>query len=330
MTTSLLERYQGALLGTLCGDALLAPYEWSWPPEAIKADIERRGGLVAHEYEPFDYIEPWKAKRTIPAGQPTDDSELAAALAESLVSKGELDPRDLYYRLRSFIHGRKSILTDIAYGIGGTLSDALSSDTYEMSLERFAQGEVKTPPSNGSLMRCIPIPLFYFNKRFLALVDAARTQSLVTHRNPACVAACIAYSIYVRSILDGLGPARAAVRMLRDLSSREVERSSAIDEVLELDFSQPPTWEEIEPQKGSVMLSLRIAIWASIDAKDFADGIIKVGLLGGDTDTYGAIAGGILGAHFGVQGIPEKWSSVMKGRAKMLDLADQLDELAYA
>ena len=320
------------MLGKHAGDSLLAPYEWSWTPEEIMADITARGGLVPHEYEPFDFVDTWDktGKTMISAGQPTDDSELAAALAQSLVQKGELDPRDLYYQLRSFIHGRKSILTDIAYGIGGTLSDALSSDTYEMSLERFAQGEVKTPPSNGSLMRCIPIPLFYFNKRFLALVDAARTQSLVTHRNPACVAACIAYSIYVRSILDGLGPARAAVRMLRDLSSREVERSSAIDEVLELDFSQPPTWEEIEPQKGSVMLSLRIAIWASIDAKDFADGIIKVGLLGGDTDTYGAIAGGILGAHFGVQGIPEKWSSVMKGRAKMLDLADQLDELAYA
>ena len=319
------------MLGKHAGDSLLAPYEWSWTPEEIMADITARGGLVPHEYEPFDFVDTWDktGKTMISAGQPTDDSELAAALAESLVSKGELDPRDLYYRLRGFIHDRKSILTDIAYGIGGTLRDALSSDTYEMSLERFARGEVRTPPSNGSLMRCIPIPLAFYTESFLALVDAARIQSLVTHRNPACVAACIAYSIYVRNILDGHAPAGAAIRMLRALTEKEVVPSSAIDEVLALDFSQPPSWEEIEPQKGSVMLSLRIAIWAAIQAKDFADGIMKVGLLGGDTDTYGAIAGGILGARFGVQGIPEKWASVMRGREKMLELADGLYELAH-
>ncbi|HEY4510951.1 MAG TPA: ADP-ribosylglycohydrolase family protein, partial [Candidatus Paceibacterota bacterium] len=87
MPLSRRDRSVAAMLGVLAGDALGAPYE-TWKPDAIQADMERRGGLV-----PFDYMDPWK-KRTrspFPMGRPTDDSDLTAALAISLVEKGGLD-----------------------------------------------------------------------------------------------------------------------------------------------------------------------------------------------------------------------------------------------
>ena len=35
------DRYRGALVGVLAGDALLAPYE-TWTADAVKADVEKR------------------------------------------------------------------------------------------------------------------------------------------------------------------------------------------------------------------------------------------------------------------------------------------------
>jgi ADP-ribosyl-[dinitrogen reductase] hydrolase len=322
-------RFRGAMLATLAGDAILAPYEWTWTPERIKADIEMRGGLIAHEYAPFDYTEPFKGKRTMMMGQPTDDSELAAALAESLVECKGLDEADLFRRLRRFIIDRKSLLTEVAYGKGGTLTASLTPPTYEESSALFAAGKTQTPPSNGSLMRCIPIPLMFLRDEE-KLVDAARRQSMVTHRNSSAVAACIAYSTMVSYVLEGLSPARAWGVTDAILSRSAFSDMPAMREVLAIDVTEPPRFAEIEPIKGSVVLSLRIAVWASIHAESLADGIIKVGLLGGDTDTYGAIAGGILGAHFGEEAIPPQWEAALKGTDVMLSLAERLYEQAHA
>jgi ADP-ribosylglycohydrolase len=99
------------------------------------------------------------------AGHPTDDSELTAALALSLVECQGFNPGDVFYKLRDFIFGnegnppkRHSYLTKgEAYGSGGTLRSALKAATYQGSLEEFLAGNVRILPTNGALMRCAPI-----------------------------------------------------------------------------------------------------------------------------------------------------------------------------
>lgn len=319
------DRYRGAMVGTLCGDASGAPYEWQKSAD-IRADLVKRGGLVPHKYELFDYIEPWKKKRMVQKGHPTDDSELAAALAMSLIACRGLNEADLYKRLRSFIIDRKSILTTEAYGSGSTLSAALQPPTYEESKAKFALGDIRRPPSNGSLMRCIAIPLAFDGPETTPLIKAAETQSKVTHRNLLSVAACIAYSVFVSFILGGYAPAKAwSFTRLLGWSDSYKEHIAPL-------APTQPTEDDIWPPEphgpGDAITSLRAAVWATIEANDFADGIIKVISLGGDTDTYAAIAGGALGARFGIKGIPPAWVNVLQGREAMIAMADELLELA--
>lgn len=321
MNTTKRDRYLGAMVGILGGDALGASYE-NQKAAVIEADMVRRGGLV-----PFNYIDPWEKIRQMYAGQPTDDSELAAALAESLITHPEFDPEDLYSRLRSFIHGRKSILTNgEAYGSGGTLRKALAPSTYAESLEKFKRNEVPVVPSNGSLMRCIAVPLCYCGN-IDNLIEKAQRQSGVTHVHPFALAACTAYSLLVSMVLDGLQPSRAWELTKKFLPLVETP-VSGFDEILKTNVSKPQE-DEIWPNSGSVILSFRIALWASLTAVDFRDGITKAVSVGGDTDTYAAIAGGILGAHFGVRGIPPEWRKVLIGRERMESLAIRLYEIAY-
>lgn len=325
-----IDRFCGAMVGTLCGDALGAPYEWK-KAEDIKTDIHQRDGLVAHEYEPFDYVEPWKGKRTMSKGQPTDDTELAAALALSLVEAGGLNEENLFGHLRSFMIDRRSLLTERAYGSGSTLKAALTPPTYAESVKLFGAGTMPTPPSNGSLMRCIPIPLM-FGSNIKVLAAAARDQSRVTHQNPLSVAACVAYTVLVSFVLAGSEPALAWGKTQVAIGSTSLAHEPGMSEVLKIPLWRAPDDDDIWPAEprgpGDAVTSLHAALWASAYSSDFADGIIKVISLGGDTDTYGAIAGGILGAHFGIAGIPEKWTKVLQGREVMEVLASQLYDIA--
>ena len=49
--------------------------------------------------------------------------------------------------------------------------------------------------------------------------------------------------------------------------------------------------------------------------------------IGGDTDTYAAIAGGLLGAYYGYDAIPKDWRNSVLGRKVMEGYAEKLYEM---
>lgn len=328
MAPSIRSRKRGALVGTLAGDALLAVYETA-KTSTIAADLFRRGKLM-----PFDYVEPFQRKRKVEKGHPTDDSELAAALGYGLLAD-TFDRDNIYLRLRDFIHGnhspRKSVLTDgEAYGSGGTLRSALREPTYADSMQAFREGEVIAAPTNGSLMRNMPVALRYKTED---VAEYARKQSCITHIHPSAQVACMAHALLGSEVLNGLKPLdawNATKEHLRVILDREKKspnkiRVEALEAVIAMKRSMP-TEAEIWPNTGEALISFRIALAAFIYAEDFYDGILKIVFVGGDTDTYGAIAGGLLGAHFGYEGIPKEWRDALIGRKIMIDIADKLHE----
>src|SRR4051812_30844304 len=100
------DRYLGSMVGVLAGDALGAPYEKK-PASFVKDDLQKRGGLVAFAYE-----SPFPSALIYPPGRPTDDSELTAALAESLVHAKGCDTDDQYRRYRAIAVEGKGMLWD--------------------------------------------------------------------------------------------------------------------------------------------------------------------------------------------------------------------------
>lgn len=296
------ERYAGALVGVLAGDALGAPYE-TWPAKKIQADFTIRGGLVL-----FDYDDPWGKDGRFPAGRPTDDSELTAALGMSLCfANGE--PNDLYQRFRSIVVDGRSVLCDLpAYGFGRTTREALAAETYDEARKRIL---ARPPvPSNGSLMRTAPVALRYHGN-FGALVDTARRASVITHTHPQAVECSVVYSLILDRMLDGdnvqLAVTGVRKRMKQLLTDKELTQY-----ICRHAFEKPD--EPNKRNRGGALLTLRAALWAAAEAKDFRDGITKAVGFGGDTDTYGAVAGGLLGAAYGLGGIPHEWTAKMSGQ----------------
>jgi ADP-ribosyl-[dinitrogen reductase] hydrolase len=315
------ERYIGVLTGVLAGDALGAPYE-TWSSERVLADFAVRGGLV-----PFDYDDPWGKDGRFPAGRPTDDSELTAVLGQSLCETNGDEP-DLYRRMRQCVIEKKSVLCGLpAYGFGGTTRKALAAVTYGES-GLFALTHVPIP-SNGSLMRASPVALRYHGD-FEKVRGAAYRAGVLTHTHPLAIECTLVYTTILDEILKGAAFVRERnefeqiVRRARQSFEGALTERALIDYLDNHCFEKPA--EPTRDRRGGALITLQVALWATRQSTSFRDGITRAVGFGGDTDTYAAVAGGLLGALYGYTLIPTEWVEVLSGQGfeVMWDIARRL------
>ncbi len=308
---SLNDRFRGALLGVLVGDALGAPYE-TWSGADVVADMKRRGGLTL-----FDYPDPWSKDGVFPAGRPTDDSELTAALAESLLITGGINMEDQHARFKRAVSGESILWDGPAIGFGRNTKQTLAFDTHAASV---ASDAVPLVPSNGSVMRSAPLALFY-HRREHELNTAARASAQVTHRHPVAIEASAFFALVLSAVLAG--------HEFEDAVIDAYGYGEFMDEIYEPLIEKKLYRPNIPPKfpaRGGAVLTLEAAFWAFENASSFKNGIEKVVALGGDTDTYAAVAGALLGARYGESGIPPEWLQGVKGTDRMRRLADKLYE----
>lgn len=259
---SMKSRYLGAMLGLAVGDALGAPVEFkergSFPPVT---GMEAGG--------PFN----------LQKGQWTDDTSLALCLGLSLVEKNGFDPYDQIERYTRWYRAGYMSCTGNCFDIGNTTKAALLR--YEENKDIYA-GSVDDPPTNGSLMRLAPIPLFYF-KNLNDAIKYAGLSSKVTHAPINCIKTCEDLALYIHRALSGK-------------SKTEIFKGSPID------FSK--SYEQISG-KGTALECLEGAMWCFYHSSSFDEGVKLAVNLGDDTDTTAAVFGQIAGSFYGVEGIPE-------------------------
>jgi ADP-ribosylglycohydrolase len=336
---TLRSRFLGTLVGVHVGDSTGAPYE-TWSPQKIADDIAHRGGLTF-----FDYPNPWANAdgngTFLPAGRPTDDSEQTACLAKSLLDCNGLDTTHLYGLLRASVFDQTSLLWNgKSTGAGGTTKNALSGDP-----EREQKARSNTIATNGSLMRASPMALWYATDLVsvaksgtmigVALYDPAKTEPMklatvamsdVTHAHQHSKTASWIYVMVLSSLLAG-NDVWAALSDVEDIDPTikydwlSIRLGARLEDLLE-----HPHDPGAFPMRGTAEFSLYVALYALKHATSFAHGIEIAVRVGGDTDTYAAIAGGLLGAHYGYEAIPEGWRSAILGHDVMVGLANQIYE----
>jgi len=298
-TEKLRDRYRGALLGSAIGDALGATVEFM-----SRADILAQHG-VHRNITGGGWLK-------LPAGEVTDDTQMARCLARSLADVGRFDGDDISAK---FVEWYASNPPDI----GNTTRDALKRlaaglpwteaglQTHEAMRPRDA--------SNGSLMRAAPVALFTrtdaeLNARYSA------DQSRITHANPLCIDACVALNSAIAALLDN--PAADATEAAIAASTNDIVRASLA--------AVPKQTVETLSAGGYVLATLQSSFWA-ITRHDSAEATIIAAVnLGDDADTTGAVAGALAGAKWGFSALPQRWLNVLIGGDELLKLADQLLE----
>jgi len=313
---SLKDRYLATLWGLHIGDAIWAPYETKTSDEVAQL-------LQAQQLRFHKYKNPWPADDNgefLPAGRPTDDTDQAADLCHSLLLRRGVDQHHLRLSLQgSVIHGKSRLWSGQATGAGGTTRRALSEN-----LQQQAEARSNPIASNGSLMRSAPMALLLgptasgYTSATGVDYHMVKAMSEVTHSHPDSVSACW---LYVRMLRNAMANRDIAdIQPANDFDQRIMKYLRAIDTGCGL----PEDPGSFKAGWGGAEYTLKVALHMIRTANSFEETILDVGLVGGDTDTYGAVAGGLAGAIYGTKAIPRKWRNAILGKKPMQSYAQQL------
>ena len=67
-------------------------------------------------------------------------------------------------------------------------------------------------------------------------------------------------------------------------------------------------------------------MWCFLNSDSYSETVLKAVNLGEDTDTTGAIAGGLAGIYFGIENIPKKWIDKLVKSNDIKNLAERLSD----
>jgi fructose-1,6-bisphosphatase/inositol monophosphatase family enzyme/ADP-ribosylglycohydrolase len=272
----LLARAQGCLLGQVAGDSL----------GGLAAAGEPAAALYSSN-PPRRLEDGGRGQRL--AGQPGADSELALALARSILAKGE-------YAAEGVLAAYADWLRSEPFDGGGATEAAL------------AGGPSPDSQTNGSLMRESPLAVYAQALPAARAVELAQRDSGLTHPHPVCRDAVAAFVVAIHHALgagDGPEPAhRAALSWARTAGA-----ARPVVEALEAAPARPPVCDGEAP--SSALIALGNAFYELLNAPSLEEGLVATVRRGGDTDHNAAIAGALLGAVHGREAVPAQWRQMI-------------------
>ena len=296
--------WKDGIFGVVAGDALGCPVQF-----------ESREEVAAHP------VTGMRGQGTfnLPAGSWTDDSSLTLALLDSLCDTGSPDLNHIMEDFIAWLDDGAFTPYGYAYDIGFGTMKAIQN--YKLVKDPgLCGGRDENNNGNGSLMRILPACLYCCVKDLkeeeaVPLVDAVGG---LTHGHLRAKIACRLYWFMVREILNGTGGLKERLQAGLDRGfayyDREPVLRAEINHYRRLRdlaaFARVPA-EEIR-SSGYVVDTLEAAVWSLITTDSFKAALLKAVNLGEDTDTVGAVAGGLAGLYYGYEAIPAEWIDVLK------------------
>ncbi|MBD9704603.1 ADP-ribosylglycohydrolase family protein [Streptomyces sp. ID01-12c] len=275
------QRALGAILGSAVGDALGAPFEFG-PERAFSVRFPKagHGGEMCGGggWDP---------------GEATDDTQMAVLVGESLVERGALELPDIFRRFQRWAVSDPK-------DIGIQTQDVLTSgEPWDLAAARHFQVNLRAA-GNGALMRAATSAVYFARDGRDRTMDAARRLSALTHGDPAAWEGTAAFHELVRIALAGGDPLTAVPDTLAALHPDHRARYEVV---------LAPDWhpEQATEFNGAVWPCLGSAVWAVRATGSYEDAVRAAVDLGGDTDTVAAVTGGLAGAVYGADAIPERW-----------------------
>ena len=262
----LCERIAGALTAYACGDALGLPWE-NAPKASSAAEIEQL-----------------PARKGWPRGSTTDDTALTLLAARHLAERdGGCDASGF---LADLVPQEPAIR-----GLGPTTTAAI---------EQFRRSGKVVPSAdratNGAAMRALPIgwvlPHAQADRRRQLAIEISRA----THAVPAALVAACVIATCASWALEGANPVlllEVAMNEAREAAQAvdtDVRLAEMLTQVSEGKWTAPTDGISLDPYETVTAVLSCVAHTPSLRG-----GLVSAVQLGGDTDTVGALVGGLLG-----------------------------------
>ncbi len=250
------------------------------------------------------------------AGQWTDDTKMARALAESLLANGTYSPADAADRYLAWFESK-----DLR-GIGTTTAKALSR------LQRglpWTQSGIAGSEGNGTAMRAAPLGLMFW-RNIQAASEMARIDAQITHKSEEAELGSVAVAVGVALLVEGhiakedlilkvlewmptKSQMAARLRAAHNLAPRGRRVNKADN-----DRSFVETLVDLGTG-AHVVQTVPAAFCAFMGSESFQDAVEVAIRAGGDTDTTGAIVGALAGTYYGIEQVARYADKVEEGGA---------------
>jgi ADP-ribosylglycohydrolase len=301
---------KSVLFGVAVGDALGVPVEFKSRQTVSKNPVTEMIGYGTYN---------------LPAGTWSDDSSLTFCLAEALTQ--DFDLNTIGKNFVKWSHEGYWTPYGVVFDIGIATSKAIGK-IYEGTPPESAGGSDEFSNGNGSLMRILPL-LFYLNdKPIEERFNLTKQVSAITHGHIRSIIACFYYLEFARQILEGKNKFEIYRNLQTELPNFLTSISLNKTEIVLFDRLLKKDIEKLHKKEiyssGYVLHSLEASIWCLLTTDSFEEAVLRAVNLGEDTDTTGAITGGLAGLLYGLNNIPESWLQKIARFDDINDLAERV------
>ena len=297
------------LFGVCVGDALGVPVEFE-SRDFLKKNpvIKMLSGGVHGQVE----------------GVWSDDSSLTFCLAETIA-----EGYDIILLAEKFIAWKYNAYwtaTGEVFDIGNATSWAISNLSKGVSPIE-AGGKNESDNGNGSLMRILPLAILLKDLPIEDRFKLVKEVSSITHAHPRSVMACFYYLEFALKLIEG----KDKFKIYEELKDKVLEFfNSDYDCIKEahhfyrlLKGNIHELGEDSIQSSGYVIHTLEASIWCLLTTDSYDESVLKAVNLGEDTDTTGAVTGGLAGLLYGYDSIPVECINTIKGKNEIDDLINR-------
>ena len=316
------KKIKAVMLGHAVGDALGVPVEFCSREELAENPVTDMRGWGSYP---------------VPEGCWSDDTSMSLAALDSL-AKGKVNYNEVMLNFVRWTTLNEYTPSGEMFDIGRTCLSAIRNYLHSDGADALKSGlDDEHSNGNGSLMRIHPFALFLYYKGLNEnkYIEVIHNASALTHAHERSKMACGIYTFILWELLNN--PCRGSIiRGLNQASEYygHYKEYPIYDRMLmkrigriyrcreDIDDYKGVTCDEIK-SSGYVVDTLEAAIWCVLTTQDYKSCVLKAVNLGGDTDTVAAVAGGLAGALYGLESIPEEWLGKLKRKEYIEMMCEQ-------
>lgn len=291
-----MDRILGCIYGGIIGNILASELN-------AKKEID-----IKTEYGELNSVE--STKKLMERGKVSDETLMVMAILKDITIFGGISPHSIGER---FFKNYKTLPTGMDTLTKSVLkiwevTREVASFTMEQIAESIWEKSKKQRDGNGCLPRATPIGIFSRNS-IDTLISYTTKICQLTHADPRSIQSSVAIALAVALLMNNNYTFRSVVERVNEETANVLRSTREIKyETLRID----------DDTMGFAYTTLRISFFILHMARDFEEGMLNILRKGGDTVINATIVGQLLGARFGLTGIPKEWILLLKDKKQFV------------
>lgn len=306
------DKIKSVLFGVAVGDALGVPVEFNSRQVIRKNPLTDMIGYGTYN---------------LPPGTFSDDSSLTFCLAEALTN--DFDLNTIGQNFVKWCYNNYWTPRGNVFDIGIATRQAIDR-LAKGTRPDLAGGFDISSNGNGSLMRISPLLFYLLDKPINERYEITKQVSSITHAHIRSVIACFYYLEFARELFEQKDKFEIYKNLQTEITDHLTSHSINPTEVALFDRLLKQNIHELKEENifssGYVLHTLEASIWCLLTTDNYKEAVLKAVNLGEDTDTTGAVTGGLAGLLYGIDSIPSNWIKQIARHADIEELADRLGD----